>query len=121
VIKVKRIYEAQNKSDGFRILVDRIWPRGMTKEKARIDLWLKDVAPSDKLRKWFAHDLKKCREFRKRYFQELKAKEALLTLITKQPKNVDVTLLYSAKEEKCNNAVVLKEYLNIKRIKEQSK
>jgi len=113
MIKIKRIYESPVKDDGFRILIDRIWPRGMTKDKARIDLWLKDIAPSDKLRKWFAHDLKKCEEFKKRYFKELKEKYALIEQIIKQARTTDVTLLYGAKEEKCNNAVALNEYLRI--------
>lgn len=98
------------KSDGFRILVDRLWPRGITKEKAKIDLWLKDVAPSDKLRKWFGHDPKKWNEFKKRYFAELTnnpAVEQLKKYIIKG----NVTLLYSAKDENHNNAVALKEFL----------
>jgi uncharacterized protein YeaO (DUF488 family) len=112
VIKIKRIYEDAEESDGFRILVDRLWPRGLSKEKAKADLWLKDIAPSDALRKWFAHDQKKWSEFKRRYFEELKEKEELVDLIIEKARG-RVTLLYGAKEEKYNNAAALKEYLEI--------
>lgn len=115
MIKIKRIYEKPEKDDGSRILVDRLWPRGMSKTKAKINLWLKDIAPSDKLRKWFGHDLKKCKEFRKKYFEELTLKEDLIAQILKEVKENNVTLLYAAKEENCNNATALKEFLQIKK------
>ena len=111
MIKTKRIYETAQKNDGYRVLVDRLWPRGMTKDKAKIDLWLKDIAPSGALRKWFSHDLKKCEGFKKKYIEELNDKKDLCARILAQAKGATVTLLYGAKEEECNNAVVLKEYL----------
>jgi len=111
MIKIKRIYDTPTEDDGFRILVDRLWPRGLTKEKAKVDLWLKEIAPSDQLRKWYAHDPKKWVEFRKRYFNDLHAKRELVNQIVQKTKEGDVTLLYSSKEEKINNAVALKEYI----------
>lgn len=107
-IKIKRVYEATDKGDGFRILIDRLWPRGLSKEKAHIDLWYKDIAPTNELRKWFAHDVEKWPEFQKRYRAELtthKAAVAELKAIIKKEKNV--TLLFSASDEAHNNAVVL--------------
>ena len=112
MLTIKRVYCVVEKSDGFRILVDRLWPRGLSKEKAKIDLWLKDVAPSNELRKWFAHEPKKWSEFKRRYFKELvDNKSELVGLICKKAKEGVVTLLYAAKNEKYNNAVALKEYL----------
>lgn len=112
MIKIKRIYETPSSGDGFRVLVDRLWPRGLSKDSAKIDLWLKDIAPSDKLRKWFSHDPKKWLEFNKRYHLELKEKSELTSNLKKleQEKKV-VTLLFSAKNEKQNNAVSLFQYL----------
>lgn len=110
MIQVKRIYQEPEKKDGSRILVDKLWPRGFTKEKAKIDLWLKEIAPSDKLRKWFSHDPKKWDEFRKRYKDELKDKKEWLEKIKQSEKEKKiVTLLYAAKDEEHNNAVALKE------------
>lgn len=112
MIKIKRVYEKPTKEDGFRILVDRLWPRGLTKEKAKIDLWLKEIAPSNELRKWFAHDLKKWSEFKKKYIVELEKKKDLLQQIKKLEKEKKtITLVYAAKSEKYNNTVVLKEIL----------
>ena len=111
MIKIKRIYDTPAEDDGFRILVDRLWPRGLTKEKAKVDLWLKEIAPSDQLRKWYAHDPKKWAEFRKKYFKDLGMKRELVNQIAQKMKEGDVTLLYSSKEEKINNAVALKEYI----------
>jgi uncharacterized protein YeaO (DUF488 family) len=111
MIKIKRIYDAPTKSDGTRILVDRLWPRGLSKEKAKIDLWLKEIAPSDRLRKWYGHDPKKWTEFKKKYFGELKDKQELINLIAGKLGEGTITFLYSSKEEKINNAVALKEYL----------
>jgi uncharacterized protein YeaO (DUF488 family) len=112
LIKLKRVYEEAERSDGFRILVDRLWPRGLSKEKARIDLWLKNVAPSNELRKWFAHQPEKWGGFKRRYFKELDdSKSELTKLIQKKAEEGVVTLLYAAKNEKYNNAVALKEYL----------
>jgi len=113
MIKIKRIYAtlAPAKEDGVRILVDRLWPRGLTKEKAKVDLWLKEIAPSDHLRKWYAHDPKKWNQFRERYFKELGDHKELVDLIIQKTKEGAVTLLYSSKEEKINNAIALKEYI----------
>ena len=111
-IKIKRVYEKPIKEDGMRILVDRLWPRGLTKEKASIDLWLKDIAPSTELRKWFGHDPEKWKEFEKRYIDELKKNEGQLSLLKDQLKKRMVTLVYGAKDEEHNEALVLKEVLD---------
>jgi len=111
MIKIKRIYDAPTSNDGIRILVDRLWPRGLSKEKAKVELWLKEIAPSNELRKWYSHDPKKWAEFRKRYFKDLDTKRELVNQIVQKTKERDVTLLYSSKEEKINNAVALKEYI----------
>jgi uncharacterized protein YeaO (DUF488 family) len=112
LLKIKRVYDAVDNRDGFRILVDKLWPRGLSKEKANIDLWLKDVAPSTKLRKWFAHEPKKWNGFKRRYFKELvDDKPELIALILNKTKEGVVTLLFAAKNEEYNNAVALKEYL----------
>jgi uncharacterized protein YeaO (DUF488 family) len=99
------------KSDGFRVLVDRLWPRGLTKQDARIDLWLRDIGPSTALRQWFNHDPARWREFQRRYHVELKKKTALLTTINEQAKTRPVTLLYSAKDEQHNQAIALRSFL----------
>jgi len=110
-IKLKRVYAKPEKNDGQRVLVDRIWPRGLSKQKARIDLWLKDIAPGTPLRKWFAHDPAKWSDFKKRYFKELAGKpEAVRQLRSLARKGV-VTLMFGAKDEKYNNAAALKKYL----------
>lgn len=111
-LKVKRIYEPVSKEDGFRILVDRLWPRGMTKEKAGIDLWLKDIAPSTELRKWFDHDPAKWNEFRKKYSKELKENHEMTDTLKEYLKKGNVSLLYAAKDEAHNEAAVLKEYFS---------
>jgi uncharacterized protein YeaO (DUF488 family) len=112
-LKIKRVYEKPDKEDGIRILVDRLWPRGLTKEKAGIDLWLKDIAPSTGLRKWFGHDPGKWPEFVKRYRHELKNNETQLSLLLEQMKKGNVTLVYGAKDEEHNEALVLKELLDL--------
>jgi uncharacterized protein YeaO (DUF488 family) len=114
MVKIKRIYDQPTEDDSFRILVDRLWPRGLSKKKARVDLWLKDIAPSDELRKWFAHDPQKWTEFKKRYFRELVDKKDLIQLIIKKAKETNVTLLYGAKDKEFNNAVALKGYIRNK-------
>jgi uncharacterized protein YeaO (DUF488 family) len=110
-IRVKRVYEPAAKGDGARVLVDRVWPRGITKERAALDLWLKEIAPSTDLRKWFGHEPARWDEFRKRYGKELdgngEAVEQLQGMIAKGP----VTLLYSAHDAEHNQAVALLEYL----------
>ncbi len=93
MIKIKRIYDIPSKSDGFRILVDRLWPRGLSKEKAKVDLWLKEIAPSNELRKWYSHDPKKWVEFRKKYFKDLDAKGELVNQIVQKMNERDVTML----------------------------
>ena len=110
-IRIKRIYEPAAKGDGIRVLVDRVWPRGVTKEKAALDLWLKEIAPSTELRKWFGHDPGRWDEFRMRYRKELdendEAVGQLNALIAKGP----VTLLYSARDAEHNQAAALLDYL----------
>jgi uncharacterized protein YeaO (DUF488 family) len=106
-IAIKRIYEEPKKDDGFRILVDKLWPRGMKKDKAALDLWLKAIAPSDSLRKWFHHDPQKWAEFQKRYAKELEEKQDLLHIIQEKAKQQKVTLLFASKETEQNNAVAL--------------
>lgn len=111
MIKLKRIYDPVSPDDGKRILVDRLWPRGIKKDKTVIDEWLKDIAPSDELRKWFSHDPSKWYEFKKRYIKELRSKPELIERLRKEAKREKVTLLFSAKDVEHNNAVVLKEVL----------
>lgn len=111
-LKIKRVYENPAKEDGKRILVDRLWPRGLTKKKASVDLWLKEIAPSTELRKWFGHDPGKWKEFQKRYHQELKKNKEQVSLLNEQCKTGIVTLVYGAKDEEHNEALVLKEWLN---------
>lgn len=110
-LKIKRIYEPQSPQDGYRILVDRLWPRGIKKENPGIDLWFKDIAPSTPLRQWFNHEAAKWPAFTRKYKEELQQSEALQELKTLIKKEQRVTLLYSAKEEKYNQAVVLLELL----------
>lgn len=110
-VKIKRVYESPQDQDGQRILIDRLWPRGLTKEKARIDLWLKDVAPSTELRKWFNHEPEKWPEFQKRYSKELLNNQTTLNELLLKIKKSNVTLVYSAKDELHNDAVLLKSYL----------
>ncbi|MGE0471857.1 MAG: DUF488 domain-containing protein [Nitrospira sp.] len=110
-ISVKRIYEPMAKSDGFRVLIDRVWPRGLSKSDAKLDLWLPDFGPSTTLRKWFNHDPARWTEFCRRYRDELKEREALLATIKKQVTTRPVTLLYSAKDKRHNQAVALRSFL----------
>jgi len=106
-IKIKRVYEKPDEKDGFRILVDRLWPRGLTKEKAAVDLWLKDIAPSTELRKWFNHDPDKWKEFKKRYLNELKENKDVVAVLKDHLRQKTVTLLYAAKDSDHNEALVL--------------
>lgn len=113
MIKIKRVYEKPSDNDGFRILVDRLWARGLTKEKAKIDLWLKEIAPSNDLRKWYSHDHKKWELFKEKYKKELSSKENLLMQIKKLEKeHKTVTLLFSSKELELNNARALAEIID---------
>ena len=111
-LKIKRVYEKQSGDDGFRILVDRLWPRGLTKEKASVDLWLKEIAPSTALRKWFGHDPDKWIEFRKRYLLELDQNKEQVILLNEHLKSRTVTLVYGTKDQEHNEAVVLKDLLS---------
>jgi uncharacterized protein YeaO (DUF488 family) len=122
MFRAKRVYEAAAKEDGYRVLVDRLWPRGLTKAKAHVDLWLKEVAPSDALRKWFGHEPEKWSKFQKRYRAELE-KEAVTSLRKLEKEHGKVTFLFGAKDEKHNQAVALLKILqsgNQKKIIESS-
>ena len=107
---IKRVYETASSDDGLRILVDRLWPRGLSKDRAKIDLWLRDVAPSTELRRWFNHEPEKWDEFRRRYFAEL-TDNAAARSVSEEASRSKVTLLFAAKDEERNNAVALREYL----------
>ena len=112
VIYIKRAYEDPVPSDGFRILVDRLWPRGISKEALNVDLWMKDIAPSNQLRKWFGHDPDKFDEFSRRYIEELdNHPKAVGKLISSINDHDRITFIYAAKNQKHNNAVVLNGYL----------
>lgn len=110
-IRIMRVYEKASKDDGFRILVDRIWPRGVSKEEAHLDEWMKDIAPSTPLRKWFDHKEERFDEFSKKYKQELKNSPDLVQEILKMAKEKPLMLVYSAKDKEHNQAVVLKSFL----------
>lgn len=110
-IKVKRVYEPAEAGDGVRFLVDRLWPRGIKKERLQIEAWLKDAAPSNDLRHWYEHDPAKWDEFRRRYAAELDANPDAWQPIVAAARRGDVTLLYSTREETRNNAVALREYV----------
>jgi uncharacterized protein YeaO (DUF488 family) len=111
MIRIKRIYDPPSPEDGRRVLVDRLWPRGMSREKACIDEWLKEIAPSDGLRKWFGHDPARWGEFRQRYLEELQGQRDILERLRAEAKMGTVSLLYAAKNAEQNNAVVLRELL----------
>jgi uncharacterized protein YeaO (DUF488 family) len=113
-IQMKRVYEHPADNDGSRILVDRLWPRGLTKEKAKVDLWLKEIAPSTELRQWFGHEPKKWRGFRGRYETELRHNGDLVEMLKTKAKEGTITLLYGARDEKHNEALVLKQFLERK-------
>jgi len=113
-LAIKRVYDPPESTDGVRILVDRLWPRGLSKDKAKVDLWLKDIAPSDRLRRWFAHDPKKWTKFLRDYFRELGEKDEAIKLVAEKAAAEKVTLLYGAKEDEFNNAVALRSYLAAK-------
>ncbi|WP_263355176.1 DUF488 domain-containing protein [Acidicapsa acidisoli] len=112
MIKIKRVYDTVDVEDGTRFLVDRLWPRGVGKDEMKVDTWLKDVAPSTELRKWFGHDPTKWSEFRRHYFSELRTNPNVWQPIVEAEKKGAVTLLYGAKDETYNNAVALREFLN---------
>jgi len=110
-IRSKRIYEKPARSDGRRILIDRLWPRGVSKDASQLDFWAKSVAPSNELRRWYQHDPSKWDEFRKRYFAELNANPDGLTELFENLGSGTVTLLFGSKEEQLNNAAALRDYL----------
>jgi uncharacterized protein YeaO (DUF488 family) len=111
-LNVKRAYDPPSKDDGCRILVDRLWPRGLRKGEAQIECWLKEIAPSTGLRKWFGHDPTRWEEFRRRYFAELDGRAPVVEELRKRTEQGPVTLVYGAKDEIHNNAVALKDYLS---------
>ena len=111
-MQIKRIYDKAAPDDGFRVLVDRLWPRGVSKEKAALDLWLKEVAPSDELRQWFGHQPERFAEFRKRYTAELDANPAVQQLREALKAHRVVTLLYGARDPVMNQAAVLRDYVS---------
>jgi uncharacterized protein YeaO (DUF488 family) len=111
MINLKRAYQVPSKDDGLRILVERLWPRGVSKQNAKIDLWLKDLAPSTELRKWYGHDPARWPQFRKRYWAELKDQGDMLALLKYVTREKSVTFVYAASDEERNSAVVLKELL----------
>lgn len=110
-IRVKRVYDKPAKTDGRRVLVDRVWPRGLTKEEAQIDDWLKEMAPSTRLRKWFGHDPARWKEFKKRYAKELNDRTERVEQLARETRKRTVTLLFGAKDIERNNAMALKEHI----------
>ncbi|UJF23894.1 DUF488 domain-containing protein [Suttonella sp. R2A3] len=110
-IQTKRVYEEADEKDGFRILVDRLWPRGRSKEDAQVDVWLKSIAPSDELRKWFDHEEEKWLEFKKRYFTELDGNQEVVDELLSYTDHKTISLLFAAKDSKHNNAVALQAYI----------
>jgi uncharacterized protein YeaO (DUF488 family) len=111
MVKVKRVYEPPSRTDGLRVLVDRLWPRGLTKERAAVNLWLKDLAPSTELRKWFGHDPTKWKQFQTRYRTELREKKDSIKLLKEKSKERTLTLLFGARDKEHNEALVLKKVL----------
>jgi uncharacterized protein YeaO (DUF488 family) len=112
MIRIKRVYESPDREDGARFLVERLWPRGLKKASLQMDAWLKEAAPSGELRKWFAHDPAKWPAFRRRYFAELASRPEVWKPIRAAARRGNVTLLYSARDEKHNNALALKSFLS---------
>jgi uncharacterized protein YeaO (DUF488 family) len=110
-IQLKRVYEKPTRADGFRVLVERLWPRGLTKERARVDVWMKEIAPSAELRGWYHHDTARWEEFQERYRAELKQKTDLVEQLCEKGQAGTVTLVYGARDEEHNSAVVLKDVL----------
>ena len=111
-IKIKRAYETPDDEDGQRILVDRLWPRGISKDRARIDFWPKELAPSTELRRWYGHDPEKWTEFKARYFKELDTQPVLMKELLEWIRRGTVTFVYSSKERRLNNAVAIREYVD---------
>lgn len=113
-IRIKRVYEGPEPGDGCRVLVDRLWPRGISREKGKIDLWLRDIAPSNELRKWYNHVPERWEEFKSRYFGELKDREESVEKLRTIARNQTMTLLFSTRELERNNATALRDYLRLK-------
>lgn len=111
MLRLKRVYEDPSPADGLRVLVERLWPRGLTRERAAVDLWLKDVAPSPALRKWFGHDPGRWKEFQERYRQELREAKDAVQLLKQKGRQGTVTLVYAARDEEHNGALALKHFL----------
>jgi uncharacterized protein YeaO (DUF488 family) len=111
MFKLKRVYEEPSRTDGLRVLVERLWPRGLSKERAAVDLWLKDLAPSPELRKWFGHDPARWNGFQERYRQELRGKRDAVRLLRQKGRAGRVTLVYPARDEEHNGALALKRLL----------
>lgn len=111
MLQIKRVYEDPEPSDGFRVLTERLWPRGVSKERAALDQWLKSIAPSNDLRKWFSHDPDKWKEFKERYRRELFGSEAVTEMLEIIEEHDTVTMVYASKDEEYNSTVLLKEFL----------
>jgi uncharacterized protein YeaO (DUF488 family) len=114
-IQIKRIYDSLGDDDGLRVLVDRLWPRGVKKDEAGVDVWAKELAPSTELRQWFDHDASRSSEFRSRYLTELHDKDDVARTLFEDANGRTLTLLFAARDRSCNHAVVLLDYLNGKR------
>jgi uncharacterized protein YeaO (DUF488 family) len=112
MFKLKRVYDERSRADGLRVLVERLWPRGLSKERAAVDLWLKEVAPSPELRKWFGHDPARWEPFQKRYWKELEEKDEAVRLLNQKDKRGAITLVYAARDEEHNGALALKQFLD---------
>jgi uncharacterized protein YeaO (DUF488 family) len=111
VIQLKRVYETPSREDGLRVLVDRLWPRGLTRERAAVDLWPKDVAPTPELRKWFGHDPARWEQFQERYRRELRGRKDAVRVLKEKAKEGTVTLVYAARDEDHNGALALIRFL----------
>ena len=116
IIETERIYDVPRKKGGYRVLVDRLWPRGLRKDEVHVDLWLKDIAPSTELRKWFAHEPAKWERFKRRYFKELAGKQDVVNQLINDAKSRPIVLLYGARDTERNQAVVLKAYIEERRL-----
>ncbi|HEX6938762.1 MAG TPA: DUF488 domain-containing protein [Longimicrobiales bacterium] len=114
-IRMKRVYEPPERDDGRRILVERLWPRGIRRDQGVIDLWLKEIAPSPELRRWYAHDVSKWDEFRRRYEAELDARPELVAQLEEMAREGPITLVFATRDERHSSALVLKEYLEARR------
>jgi uncharacterized protein YeaO (DUF488 family) len=110
-LRLKRVYEPATAADGYRVLIDRLWPRGLSKQRARLDAWERELAPSDELRRWFGHEPQRFAEFRRRYLDELRGQRPRLTELRRRARREPVTLVYAARDDEHNDAVVLAEAL----------